>query len=267
VLRRLPDWAFYAAIALLIYLNAARAAQEQYTPQPAPPPELGAMLPRESPRDATVIVDLEPNPSSSVGTAFVIDESGRWLTARHVVDGCDKVGLKIGTGTGLRTSYQTSPDSDTAILRADWRRDPLPTDLYTQRQLGEYGYFIGFPQGKAGEVIGSLMGRNKMIIRGRYRTEEPILAWTEVGRSRGLKGSLGGLSGGPVMDSDGEVIGLVAAESPRRGRIYTVAPKTLKDLVRDTKTEPVPIDTDSYGKSADRYRRNRQIAQVMCFVE
>ena len=266
MLRRTPDWLFYFLIVGLIYLNASRAAYRHDNPQPPPPEELGPLLPSESPRDTTVLVELT-EPESGVGTAFSVDKKGRWLTARHVVDGCDQVGLNLGQSRAIQVETDVTRESDSAVLTTNWSRDPLAIDLFSERRIGEYGYFFGFPQGKPGEAVGALLGRHRLIVRGRYNTEEPILAWTEVGRSLNLKGSLGGLSGAPVLDSDGEVIGIVAAESPRRGRVYTVAPRSLKDLLTDNGATGRPIAADSYGVEADRYRRKRQIAQVICLVK
>ena len=107
-----------------------------------------------------------------------------------------------------------------------------------------------------------------MKVTGRYKSEEPVLAWAESGRSEGLKGSLGGLSGGPVLDKDGEIIGVVTAESLRRGRVYSVAPRNLRPVIDEDKTYAArPISLTSYGLQADEYRRNRQIAQVVCLVK
>jgi len=263
---RIPDWLIYALIVGLIYLNATRASRNDI-PNPPPPPQLGDLLPGESPRDQSVLVDL-PAPESGVGTAFVVDEKGTWVTARHVVDSCDSVGLRIGTSRGMVMDVDVSDNSDTAIMRSKWTRKPLPMDLESKRQIGEYGYFFGFPQGRPGEVVGALIGRHRLVTRGRYRTTEPILAWSEIGRTRNLFGSLGGLSGAPVLDGDGEVMGVVAAESPRRGRVYTVAPETLKSIIPATTPLPAePIVTDRYDKHADAYRRERRIAQVVCIVE
>ncbi len=263
---RIPDWLIYGLIVFLIYLNATRASHEDL-PQPPPPPELGPLLPKESPRDPTVLVDIE-DPQSGVGTAFAIDDQGTWLSARHVVDGCDSVALNLSRGRAMKLKATVSKDSDAAILTSDWKRRPLPTDFTTQRQIGEHGFFFGFPQGRPGEVVGALLGRHKLIVRGRYNTEEPILAWTELGRTRGLNGSLGGLSGAPVLDKDGEVVGIVAAESPRRGRVYTVAPKNVDRLINSAAKHPQePIDVNKYGTYADAYRRDRRIAQVICLVK
>ncbi|NNE59035.1 MAG: trypsin-like peptidase domain-containing protein [Hellea sp.] len=261
---RVPDWLIYGLIVLLIYLNATRAVQNEPN-QPPPPEKLGELLPRESPRDPAVLVDID-DPAPGIGTAFVIDEAGTWMTARHVVDSCDDVALRIGERGGVKIDVEVSPDSDAAILKADWKRRPLPMDLETHRQVGEYGYFFGFPQGKPGEAVGALLGRHKMIVRGRYDTQEAVLAWTEVGRSAGLNGSLGGMSGAPALDKDGEVIGIVAAESPRRGRIYTVAPKNLRKYASTQNIAAEPINLDKYGSDADDYRRDRRIVQVVCMV-
>lgn len=262
---RIPDWAIYFLIVFLIYINAAKSSPD--LEGSVPPPDLGPMMPSESPRDLAVLVEMDA-PSSGIGTAFAVDKSGTWLTARHVVDGCDEVGLNLGSGKVIRASAVTSPNTDIGVLTTKWKRDPLPSDLLGQRRIGEHGYFFGFPQGKPGEAVAALLGRHRLIVRGRYSTDEAILAWTELGRTRGLVGSLGGMSGGPVIDDDGEVIGIVAAESPRRGRIYSVAPMSLKDVLPEIITDGAdPISDESYGLKADRLRRDRRIAQVICIVK
>ncbi len=233
---------------------------------PPPPPELGPLLPSESPRDDQIITQIDI-PRSGTGTAFAIDNEGNWLTARHVVDGCSEVALKIGNNRIIGAEYDVFEKNDLALLNTNWARRPLPNDVNTRRQVGETGYFIGFPQGRPGEAVGSLISRNRMLVRGRYTSDESVLAWAEIGRTNGLRGSLGGLSGAPVLDKDGEVIGVITAENPRRGRIYSVAPRALQPFFLETTGNPEPLQLATYGLQADRLRRDRRIAQVLCLVE
>ena len=264
--RRFPDWIIYGLV-LVVFIWTAYGIEQDVVIADAPEsPELGPMLPSDSPRDEIVLVDVSPR-QSGMGTAFSINDKGLWLTARHVVDSCSSVGLRIGTGRILPVQSQIVQNSDLAVLRSDWKRRPLPADLESQRQVGEIGYFFGYPQGKPGEVVGSLIARNRMKVRGRYTNDEAVLAWSELGRSRNLKGSLGGLSGAPVLDKDGEIIGVVSAESPRRGRIYSVAPRYLRGIITYPGDGVEPLSLTSYGVAADKLRRDRRVAQVICLVE
>ncbi len=251
----------------MILLHASRATDGV---APIAPPPLGEALPDANPFDASSIVDLEPGASSTMGTAFSVDEQGNWVTARHVVDGCDAVGLLNGALRAITVDeVVVSEDSDTAILRTRWSREPLPSDLNSDRRYNEMGYFFGFPQGSPGEVAASLIGRHQLITRGRYNTKEAVYVWAEVSRTSGLTGSLGGLSGAPVLDADGEVFGVVSAEAPRRGRVFTVAPSSMTDLMpsKYDQADGQPIQINSFGTQADRYRRERRIAQVICLVK
>jgi len=264
--RRFPDWLLYGVLLLVFILTAYEVEQDVVVADAPESPDLGPMLPSDSPRDEIVLVDVAPS-QSGMGTAFSINDNGMWLTARHVVDSCSSVGLRIGLGRIIPLNAQIVQNSDLAVLRSDWKRRALPADLEAQRQIGEIGYFFGYPQGKPGEVVGSLIGRNRMKVRGRYTNEEAILAWSELGRSRNLTGSLGGLSGAPVLDKDGEIIGVVSAESPRRGRVYSVAPRYLRGIITDPGKGVEPLTLETYGMAADKLRRDRRVAQVICLVE
>jgi S1-C subfamily serine protease len=95
------------------------------------------------------------------------------------------------------------------------------------------------------------------------------LAWAEQGRTSGLRGSLAGISGGPAISANGQVIGVTVAESARRGRIYTAAPSSILRLLRVEQIEatgsPAPRMTpDNYGQESDDLRRNLAVAQVVC---
>jgi hypothetical protein len=115
------------------------------------------------------------------------------------------------------------------------------------------------------------MSRSKLITRGRRDSSEPILAWAEFGRTRGLEGTLGGISGGPVFDAAGKVRGVIVAESPRRGRIYTAAPSSIETFLTSLNVSPEDgpaeaFDSETYGPRSDNARRLLQVVKVACTV-
>ena len=97
-----------------------------------------------------------------------------------------------------------------------------------------------------------------------------VLAWAEIGRTDGLKGSLAGLSGAPVLDTAGDVVGVTLAEAPRRGRVFTATPQTVRRALAAAGVKPAPpgtgqpISVENYGRVADGLRRDLRVAQVVC---
>ncbi|CAN7474192.1 serine protease [Phenylobacterium sp. LjRoot225] len=274
-LPRLPDWLIYAAVVGAL-LFAAVSRREHVDAPPAPPPVRtaeGALLGPASPFDPSVTVDVPDRAGPAAGTAFSVASSGVWITARHVIDGCRQVALVVGDGRGVAASAHIDPRGEAAILNTEGGSPALPLDLTAPLREGEIAYHPGFPQGQAGETASRLLGRENLVVRGRGARTEPVLVWAEIGRTDGLKGGLGGLSGAPALDAQGRVLGVTIAEAPRRGRIYTTTPETLRNLIDESRTTlPVvaasgsPITPQTYGKVADSLRRDLRVAQVICLT-
>ena len=106
--------------------------------------------------------------------------------------------------------------------------------------------------------------------RGRYRFEEPAIAWAEIARAPNFSGSLGGISGGPVTDRDGRVVGVTVAGSRRRGRVITTSPETLEAFIGAlgvppaTSTPRVQITSHNFPNTGRRLRKTRGVVQVVC---
>lgn len=268
---RIPDWLIYGGvIGALVIGSMVGRKNDDAPPAPAPPDEAeGALLGPVTPFDSGVTVEAPEVPfQPSAGTAFSIAESGRWVTARHVVDGCGQPAIVIGGGRAIAASVRLAVKADIAVLITEGGPPALPVLTDEELRVGERAFHPGFPQAKPGEVSSLLLGREIMHVRGRGKRDEPVLAWAEVGRTEGLEGTLGGLSGAPAMDRDGRVLGVTIAESPRRGRIYTTAPETFGPAIRDVAQAAPPLDepitTDNYGRVADTLRRDLRVAQVVC---
>lgn len=270
------DWLVYLlALGALLWGLMSAGGPKEYAA--SPPDDVfeddGPFLPEPSTLDNRILIQVD-EPRAGVGTAFSVDNKGRWLTARHVVDGCDEVGILIGPNTYVPAkSVETDEDYDLALITTGRSPKATPMDLDSRLRVGQRGYHIGYPQGRPGEVSSRLLSRSKLISRGYRRSEEPVLAWVEMGRTRGLIGSLGGLSGGPVFDENGLVRGVIVAESPRRGRIYTAAPRAIADFLENRGITPTAnaelreFNSGNYDSTADIIRRELQVVKVACSIE
>lgn len=279
---RIPHWAVYTVLLSIIAVtlfsqqggerekdrNSVAAYLEETASSPAP---AGNLLPDANPFDEEVLVQVG-DAEDGIGTAFAINKSGQWITARHVIDGCQRVRLAVGDGRLVRVDeVRTSENSDLALLITDRAPAALELDLHRVLRIGESGYHVGFPQGRSGEARSVLVTRSKLVTRGRYVMEEGVLAWDEKQRSPGIDGTLSGMSGGPVFDANGTVIGVTVAESPRRGRIYTAGPDSISRFldaqgVIAPGDEARPLAATSYTREADRLRDERAVVKVLCRV-
>ncbi|CAN5319538.1 serine protease [soil metagenome] len=270
---RLPDWLIYVAIVMAL-LIAAVGRRENADAPPAPPPvegEEALPLSPTSPFAADELVSARRH--TEAGSAFSVGETGVWVTARHVVRYCHRVALMVAEGRGVIAKVRLDPKADMALLITEGGAPALP--MMTKKALlsGERGFHPGYPQGGAGEATSRFLGRDTLPARRRGEARQKVLAWAESGRTDQLTGSLAGLSGAPVLDAGGEVVGVTLAEQPRRGRIYTSAPEPLIKLIAQAKVRtpaaPLgePITVENYGRVADSLRRDLRVAQVICLTK
>jgi len=280
----LPDWLIYAAIVAALVI-AALGRRENADAPPAPPPlssEEGRLLPSASTFAPQVVVKVSADPSGPMsGTAFSIAPRGVWLTARHVVAGCSRVALMEAPGKAAAARVlevpADAPATDVAVLTTEGGAPALPLASNGGLRLGERGFHPGFPQDRPGEVTTRLLGRQTLEFRARSKTglrttrAESVLSWAEAGRTGGLHGDLAGLSGAPVLDARGQVVGVTLAEAPRRGRLYAAPFDAIRQALQETRTPQLlpaqprdPISVDNYGRAADDLRRELSVAQVVC---
>ncbi len=269
---RVPDWVIYTA-AVGVLLAASFGSRENADAPPAPPPpddEVGALLGAATPFDPTVVVDAGEGPfQPASGTAFSISETGDWLTARHVVDGCRRAAVVVSGAQAVEARIRFSPATDVALLSTEGGPVALPVSPGRLR-VGQRAFHPGYPQGRPGEVATRLLGRETLRVRGRGERDEPVLAWAEVGRTTDVRGGLSGLSGAPALDSQGRVVGVTVAEAPRRGRIYTSAPESVHAAVSQSRRGQMetglgePVTVENYGRVGDGLRRDLRVAQVVC---
>lgn len=269
----LPDWVIYAAVVGVLVVASLNRGERADAPQLAEDDDIGGeLLGPVTPFDPTVVVDApEGDVQPQMGTAFSVASDGRWITARHVVEGCRQPALVIDKNRALAADVRLAARADVALLLTDGGPPPLPVAKDDALYKGQRAYHPGYPQGKPGAVASRLIGRETLRVKGRGSYEEPVLAWAESGRTKGLQGTLSGLSGAPVLDRQGRVLGVTIAEAPRRGRIYTTAPDSFiaavgKELGNEGEILGQAVTTRNYGAVSDQLRRELRVAQVVCLA-
>lgn len=201
------------------------------------------------------MIEDKPAPADSLGTAFVIDRDGVWLTAEHVTAGCDRVGLENGRAAVGVTRVLQSQESDASLIRDGIPSDDALAVTSSVPQPGARGYHMGFPAGEPTLVISQLLG-SADARRGRSSSSEPVLAWAEQERIPGGEGTLSGISGGPTLDARGRVVGINSAATDRRGRVLTTDPRAVMRLVRASQAvddAPTPRPIFGPGDAATQF--------------
>lgn len=231
-------------------------------------------LPSRTIGSDVAIIEGKNERKSSVGSAFSISDTGSWLTARHVVSDCDDTAIQIGNDRYLRVqgiSFHTG--ADVALLKTRGAPKALSLAPDTTRLSDAYG--VGFPQGQPGAVHGRFLGEMTVHHRGRNAFRERVNAWSEASRIPGRPGSLGGISGGAVLNQQGQVIGLVQAGSPRRGRFMTAKMSTVDELFKQSNLSfarngntPTGLDLapQFYPQTARQLITTVRVARVICIV-
>ena len=233
----------------------------------------GRALPRPSVLDPTAEVEMAPCAEACTGSAFAIDDRGHWLTAQHVVDDCRQIALLRGTRAIRVTKVQSHPRADVSLLWTETGVPPLALSSEGLR-LGQDGFHFGFPGSEPGAVHGRLLGRMHLRATGQHRFVAPAISWAERARRPDREGSLGGLSGGAVLDDRGEIIGVTVAASERRGRVISAAPATLVEMLEYAglsradlparSSAPRSIDGRDFERVGADLRGKLTVAQVLC---
>ncbi len=175
--------------------SPAPGAGSGSSPAPAASPKPGAVSP--------------PPGAGGLGSGVVIDAQGDILTSLHVVDGASAIQVTFADGTKAAARVtSTEPANNIAVLQAGTLPPSVtPATLGNPRsvQIGSDAYVVGNPFGLYGSITAG-------VVSGLDRT----LRVESTGRV--LSGLIQvdaavnpGNSGGPLLNRDGQVVGIVAA--------------------------------------------------------
>ena len=138
------------------------------------------------------------------GSGFVVSENGHIVTNNHVVDGASKVMVTFNDGSKeSATVVGTDPKTDLAVIKVDKKGLTYLKFADSEKlEIGDWAIAIGNPFGLQATVtvgVVSAKGRNQLNIAD---IEDFIQTDAAINP---------GNSGGPLLDVDGEVIGVNTA--------------------------------------------------------
>lgn len=185
---------------------------DKTTPQPGENPSLERFR-QQHPELAPFFrgqPDSQPHGQVGLGSGVIIDPAGVILTNNHVVASGGRVRVRLHDGREFTaTDVKTDPKTDLAIVRID-AGEPLPfarTGDSEQMQVGDWVLALGQPFGLEGTVTSGIISAKG---RGIGITARENFLQTDAAINPGN-------SGGPLVNLDGEVIGINTAISSRSG--------------------------------------------------
>jgi S1-C subfamily serine protease len=202
---------------------------------------------------------MDQRPAKSLGSGVIIDPKGIILTNDHVISGASKIIATTKDGKELECDVVGSDaDNDLAVLKARGAVANLPTlRLGTSSDLliGETVVAIGNPFGLSNTVTAGVLsalgrsvpGENQRVYNDFLQIDAPINP---------------GNSGGPVVNIQGDMIGVATAIIGGAQGIGFAIPvdrarRIVSDLVRFGRVQPVWIGVHGRtisGRDEDRPR-------------
>ena len=149
-------------------------------------------------------------PRIGMGSGFIIDGSGVILTNSHVVSGATEVTVKLHDGREFTaTDIKTDPRSDVAIVRIDAPSDLRPIRMGDSdaMEIGDWVLAVGSPFRMDFSVTHGIISAKG---RGPQIADRENFLQTDAAINPGN-------SGGPLLNLNGEVIGISTAISTRSG--------------------------------------------------
>jgi serine protease Do len=202
---------------------------------------------------------LDPRPAKSLGSGVIIDPKGIILTNDHVISGASKIIATTKSGQELACEVIGSDaDNDLAVLRVKKPGAALPTiKLGTSADLmiGETVVAIGNPFGLSNTVTAGVLsalgrsvpGDNQRVYNDFIQIDAPINP---------------GNSGGPVVNIQGDLIGIATAIIGGAQGIGFAIPvdrarRIVSDLVKFGHVKPVWVGLHGRTVAASREEEGR----------
>jgi S1-C subfamily serine protease len=232
-------------------VNAVRNASTLPPAQPEPPLDAteteNVRIYREaSPAVANIVTRTveydffyNPVPIQGAGSGFLIDKDGHILTNYHVVQGAQQIEVTLGDQSGDKTRSMAKligedPRNDIALIQIDLKGKSItPLTLGDSRSLvvGQRALAIGNPFGFSSTLTTGIVSALGRTVQTSETTIIDEAIQTDAAINRGN-------SGGPLLDSHGQVIGINSAiyasqDSNTAGIAFAIPVNTARRVAED----------------------------------
>ncbi len=180
-----------------------------------------------------------PQPQGGTGTGWLYDDERHVVTNQHVVDGAENVTVQFSDGTKVDARVvATDASTDVAVLELE--RDapagiePLTRGASKDLEIGDPVVAIGSPFGLEGSLTSGVVSGLGRTIQAPDRFAIDDVIQTDAALNPGN-------SGGPLLDTSGNVVGMnaqIASNSGANSGIgYAIPIETVQSVVAELLTE------------------------------
>jgi serine protease Do len=162
---------------------------------------------KPSPSESDDVMDflrrqMQQRPVRAVGSGFVVDKDGYIMTNAHVIAGALRIVVKLDSGEEFPARVVgTDEETDLAVLKIDPKRE-LPSVRFAdsdKAEVGDWVLALGSPFGLAKTVTAGIISQTQRETP--YASAFQRFIQTDAAINRGN-------SGGPLVNMDGEVVGV-----------------------------------------------------------
>lgn len=149
--------------------------------------------------------------STALGSGFIINKDGYIITNNHVIDGADKISVKLSDGKEYEAKLLgADPEMDVALIKINTKKE-LPFVYLgdsSKTEVGEWVLAIGNPVGQSNTVTSGIVSAKGRLIPDINMYSDFIQTDAAINP---------GNSGGPLVNINGEVIGINTAINRQMG--------------------------------------------------